>query len=93
MEEARGNSDPNPEQSEIVEDALPTDTSHVPERPALPQRRIGFMAGKYTVPDDIDTPFAAEIEELFYGHRAQHKFDDVEKAAAERLRREEKADG
>ena len=49
------------------------------------------MAGKYTVPDDIDTPFAAEIEELFYGHRAQHKFDDVGKAAAERLQGEPKA--
>ena len=25
------------------------------------------MKGKCTVPDDIKTPFAAEIEELFYG--------------------------
>jgi prevent-host-death family protein len=32
-----------------------------------PQSRIGFMKGMYTVPDDIKTPFAAEIEEMFYG--------------------------
>ncbi|MFZ0303248.1 MAG: type II toxin-antitoxin system prevent-host-death family antitoxin [Terracidiphilus sp.] len=32
-----------------------------------PKSRIGFMKGAYTPPDDIKTPFAAEIEELFYG--------------------------
>jgi len=31
------------------------------------KKRIGFMKGMYTAPDDIKTPFAAEIEELFYG--------------------------
>jgi hypothetical protein len=92
MEEARDNSDLNPEHSGIVENAPPADSSLVPELPALPQHRIGFMAGKCILPDDIKTPFAAEIDEMFYGHRAQHKFDDVEKAAAERLRREQKAD-
>jgi hypothetical protein len=91
MEDSRDNSTPNSEQTGIVEDAPLPDGSIMPERPALPKRRIGFMAGKYAVPDDIDTPFAEEIEELFYGHRTQHKFDDVEKAAAERLRREQKA--
>lgn len=30
-------------------------------------QRIGFMKGMYTAPDDIKTPFAAEIEEMFYG--------------------------
>jgi len=29
--------------------------------------RIGFLKGKITVPDDIKTPFADEIEKLFYG--------------------------
>jgi hypothetical protein len=91
MEEARDNSVPNLEQSGIVEDAPLADSSRVSDQPALPQRRIGFMAGKYSVPDDIDAPFAAEIEEMFYGHRAQHKFDDVEKVAAERLHRKQKA--
>ena len=32
-------------------------------------RRLGFMEGAFTVPDDFDTMFAAEIEEMFYGGR------------------------
>ncbi len=32
-----------------------------------PVRRIGFLKGKITVPDDIKTPFADEIEKMFYG--------------------------
>ena len=55
---------------------------------ALPKRRLGGLEGLYTVPDDIKTMFAEEIEEMFYGSRAQNKFDDVEEAAAERLRQE-----
>jgi prevent-host-death family protein len=31
------------------------------------KRRIGFMKGQYTVPDDIKTPFAEEIEKMFHG--------------------------
>lgn len=31
------------------------------------KRRIGFMKGEFTLPDDIKTPFADEIEEMFYG--------------------------
>ena len=34
-----------------------------------PLKRIGFMKGQYTVPDDIKTPFAEEIEEMFYGKK------------------------
>jgi len=30
-------------------------------------RRIGILAGKFAVPDDIDAPFAADIEGMFYG--------------------------
>ena len=33
------------------------------------KKRIGFMKGIFTVPDDIKTPFAAEIEEMFYGDK------------------------
>ena len=33
----------------------------------MPKRRLGFMEGEGTVPDDIKAPFAKEIEELFYG--------------------------
>lgn len=28
-------------------------------------RRIGFMAGQYTIPDDFDRMFEAEIEAVF----------------------------
>jgi antitoxin (DNA-binding transcriptional repressor) of toxin-antitoxin stability system len=31
------------------------------------KRRIGFLKGKISVPDDFDTMFAKEIEEMFYG--------------------------
>lgn len=34
---------------------------------AKAKRRLGFMKGMYKAPRDIKGPFAAEIEELFYG--------------------------
>ena len=38
------------------------------EDPAeIAKRRIGFMAGKITVPKDFDTMFQEEIEKEFYG--------------------------
>ena len=30
-------------------------------------KRIGFMEGEFEVPDDIDTMFAKDIAEMFYG--------------------------
>lgn len=30
-------------------------------------RRIGFLKGQISAPDDFDTMFAEEIEEMFYG--------------------------
>ena len=30
-------------------------------------RRIGFMKGQFTTPDDFDTMMADEIEHMFYG--------------------------
>jgi prevent-host-death family protein len=30
-------------------------------------RRVGFMEGQFKVPDDFDTMFAKEIEEMFDG--------------------------
>jgi prevent-host-death family protein len=33
------------------------------------KRRLGMLKGKVRVPDDIKTPFADEIEELFYGKK------------------------
>lgn len=35
------------------------------------KKRIGLLAGMPPVPDDIDTPFAKEIEEMFYGKNDQ----------------------
>ena len=32
-----------------------------------PIQRIGFMEGQFEVPDDIDSTFKKEIEEMFYG--------------------------
>jgi prevent-host-death family protein len=36
------------------------------EAPPAP-RRLGFMRGQFTVPDDFDTMDQEEIEKLFYG--------------------------
>ncbi|GLU40080.1 type II toxin-antitoxin system prevent-host-death family antitoxin [Pseudomonas sp. NBRC 100443] len=35
------------------------------------RKRIGLLAGMPPVPDDIKTPFADEIEEMFYGKNDQ----------------------
>jgi prevent-host-death family protein len=32
-----------------------------------PPQRIGFMEGQFEVPDDIDTMFAEEIQDMFEG--------------------------
>jgi prevent-host-death family protein len=38
------------------------------DAPDVPQkRRLGFLKGQITVPDDIDSMFADEIEKMFYG--------------------------
>ena len=36
------------------------------DAPAAP-RRLGFMRGQFTVPDDFDTMYQEEIEKMFYG--------------------------
>ncbi len=35
--------------------------------PAATPRKLGILAGKYQVPDDIDSMFGDEIEAMFYG--------------------------
>jgi antitoxin (DNA-binding transcriptional repressor) of toxin-antitoxin stability system len=37
------------------------------EVPTQVSPRIGFMEGAFEVPDDIDTMFRKDIEEMFYG--------------------------
>ena len=39
----------------------------VDEPEAKPKKRIGFMAGQISVPDDFDRMFEDEIAEMFYG--------------------------
>ncbi|WP_299535761.1 hypothetical protein [uncultured Herbaspirillum sp.] len=31
------------------------------------KRRLGFLEGRFSVPDEFDSMFAKEIEEMFYG--------------------------
>ena len=37
------------------------------EEASKKKRRIGFLDGQFSVPEDFDTMFAKEIEEMFYG--------------------------
>lgn len=37
----------------------------IDEAEAKPKRRLGFMKGRMTVPDDFDEMFRDEIEEMF----------------------------
>ena len=32
-------------------------------------KRIGFLKGQISVPEDLDTMFSKEIEEMFYGDK------------------------
>ena len=91
MEDFQDNASILPERSRTDEIA-PTPVGPLQaEESALPKRRLGGLKGLYAVPDDIKTMFAEEIEEMFYGNRAQHKFDDIEEILAERFRQEAEA--
>lgn len=91
MEETQDSSEPIQEHSGPEETAPRADMQLMPEEPAPLKRRLGSLKGQFTIPDDIKTMFAEEIEEMFYGYRAQHKFDDIEEVVAERLRKEQEA--
>jgi prevent-host-death family protein len=39
------------------------------EEPAKPKVRLGMLEGMFYVPDDFDTMFQKEIEEMFYGKK------------------------
>jgi prevent-host-death family protein len=39
------------------------------DAPLVQPKRFGFLAGQIKVPDDFDTMFADEIEEMFYGDK------------------------
>ena len=93
MDEIHENSGSHPEHSGASENASTAEGTLRPEEPAPPKCRLGSLKGQFIVPDDIKTMFAEEIEDMFYGYRAQHKFDDVEEAAAELRRQKLEAEG
>jgi prevent-host-death family protein len=37
----------------------------VPLEPEKPKSRLGFLEGKLNIPEDIKTPFAKDIEDMF----------------------------
>jgi hypothetical protein len=41
--------------------------------PNLPKRRIGFMEGAFTVPDDFNSLGKSKIEALFQTNNSKHK--------------------
>ena len=43
------------------------DEAAAPEVTGPKKRRIGFLKGQISVPDDFDTVFAKEIEDMFHG--------------------------
>jgi hypothetical protein len=53
------------------------------EEITAPKRRLGFMKGQYTVPDDFDTMLSEEIEGMFYGSDLDREGDDLETIADE----------
>jgi antitoxin (DNA-binding transcriptional repressor) of toxin-antitoxin stability system len=39
--------------------------------PEKPKRRLGQLEGMFEIPDDFDTMFEKEIEEMFYGESSE----------------------
>jgi hypothetical protein len=94
MEEIDNSSGPLPERGLMGENASTGGELAQPNAPAPDRhRRIGFMKGQITCPDDIKTMFAEEIEEMFYGPEALNKFDRMAREADEDLRHELEAKG
>ena len=48
--------------------AAPSQTVGSEQISDLRRRGLGILKGKFTVPDDIKTPFKEDIEEMFYGN-------------------------
>jgi hypothetical protein len=42
---------------------------------AKTKRRLDFMKGQISVPDDFDTMYSAEIEAMFYGGKLEPEED------------------
>lgn len=52
-----------------------------------PKHRLGILKGRIKVPDDIKTPFAAEIEEMFYGGELEPQVDKSSRGPKERAKK------
>jgi hypothetical protein len=53
------------------------------EKPAPAKNRIGFLKGKYTIPDnwdEINKEMDKEIEELFYGSEIEPAIEDADES-------------
>ena len=46
---------------------VPLDAPTTIDPPTIDKKRFGFLRGQISVPDDFDTMFQDEIEEMFYG--------------------------
>jgi hypothetical protein len=79
VEEVRDNSILGANQNR-EETTTPAGETSTVEHSDTAKRRLGFLRGQLTVPDDIKTMFADEIEEMFYGSLAERKFDDIDEA-------------
>ena len=47
--------------------------------PVSAKNRIGFMKGQFSVPDDFDTMFQKEIEDMFYNGPIEPPIDEPSK--------------
>jgi quinol monooxygenase YgiN len=55
----------------LIDHPLDINRTHRLNPPKRATTRIGFMEGQFKVPDDFDTMFAEEIEEMFYGEKVK----------------------
>jgi len=58
-------------ENDIMKSPQPKPEPSRPKEPDPPKtggkRRIGFMKGQFSVPEDFDTMYSKEIEDMFYG--------------------------
>jgi hypothetical protein len=63
----------HPNGNDIMKSSKPKPEPSKPEEPNPPKtgktQRIGFMKGQISVPEDFDTMYSKEIEEMFYGSK------------------------
>jgi prevent-host-death family protein len=56
----------------LVRDGRPVaKLTMVPVPPEMAKRRLGQLEGMFEIPDDFDTMFEKEIDEMFYGESSE----------------------